>query len=237
METVLVDVRPEDRLTQTARVLPALRGSGTVSTAAVSTTAVSTTAVPTGPSVVAPLSTPPVPLDLEDRDPRPPRDPDRTGVAVRDGVRLPYAVHGAEHTRTVVLLPTWTILPARVWKLQVPALARHARVVTFEGRGGAAGDRPAGTAAYRRTEFAEDTVAVMDAAGVDHALLVGFSMGAPWAVRAAAGHPDRVDALLLIAGSGTGVSSPGRALPFDARPAGGQGWDLYNRPVWLVGGW
>ena len=54
--------------------------------------------------------------------------PDHDGTATRDGVRLAYEVFGADHDPTVLLLPTWSIIPSRFWKAQVPYLARHHRV-------------------------------------------------------------------------------------------------------------
>ena len=66
------------------------------------------------------------------------------GVVDRDGVRLAYAVSGesTDHPVTILLLPTWSIIPSRFWKAQVPYLARHYRVVTFDGRGAAAPAAP-----------------------------------------------------------------------------------------------
>ena len=65
--------------------------------------------------------------------------------------------------RTVLLLPTWSIVHSRFWKVQIPYLARHFRVVTFDGRGNGRSDRPAGADAYSANEFAADALAVMDA--------------------------------------------------------------------------
>ena len=61
-------------------------------------------------------------------------------------------------------MPTWSIIHSRFWKMQIPYLARHARVVTFDGRGNGRSDRPAEPDAYREEEYAADAVAVMDAA-------------------------------------------------------------------------
>lgn len=44
------------------------------------------------------------------------REPDRSGYAVRSGVRLYYEVFGAGPV-TVLLLPTWAIVHSRTWKL------------------------------------------------------------------------------------------------------------------------
>src|SRR6266516_6823485 len=101
------------------------------------------------------------------------------GYVERGGVKLHYEVFGTGEP-TVVLLPTWSIIHSRHWKLQIPYLARHCRVLTFDGRGNGRSDRPAGVAAYLEDEFAADTLAVMDATGTERATLVGLSCGALW---------------------------------------------------------
>ena len=79
---------------------------------------------------------------------------------------------------TVLLLPTWSIVHSRHWKMQIPYLARHCRVLTFDGRGNGRSDRPAEPDAYREEEFAADALAVMDATGTERAVLVSLSRGA-----------------------------------------------------------
>ena len=71
------------------------------------------------------------------------REPDVTGVVERDGVALAYEVFGEGDT-TVLLMPTWSIVHSRVWKAQVAYLARHYRVLTFDGRGCGRSGRPVG---------------------------------------------------------------------------------------------
>ena len=101
------------------------------------------------------------------------REPDRDGFAERDGVKLAYEVFGDEPGRpTIALLPTWQVVHSRHWKAQVPYLARHFRVVTFDGRGTGRSSRPAGAASYTDLECAADVVAVLDATGTDRAVLV-----------------------------------------------------------------
>ena len=78
---------------------------------------------------------------------RPARPPDSSGAASRDGVSLHFDVYGDAAT-TVMLLPTWSVVPSRFWKLQVAFLARHYRVVTFDGRGSGRSSRPRGAAAF-----------------------------------------------------------------------------------------
>lgn len=75
-------------------------------------------------------------------------EPRASGLATNnsDGVRLRYEVFGPDAAaRVVLLLPTWSLVDSRVWKMQVPflaALCGH-RVVTFDGRGNGGSDRPA----------------------------------------------------------------------------------------------
>ena len=124
-------------------------------------------------------------------------EPVRVGDVERDGVRLHWEEFGAGEP-TIALLPTWSIVHSRHWKFQVPYLARHHRVITFDGRGCGLSDRPVGAAAYTHLEFAADTIAVLDATDTEQAVLVAFSCGVLWAVQVAADHPDRVRGLVAI---------------------------------------
>ena len=164
--------------------------------------------------------------------------PDRTGVAVRDGVPLAWSSYGAGDV-TVLLMPTWSIVPSRMWKAQVPYLARHFRVVTFDGRGSGASGRPEGAAAYTDVQYAADTVAVMDDAEVDRAVLVSLSCGGTWSVHVAAGHPDRVLGLFSIAPAcGLSVHDPVREeFAWSERYPHAEGWAKYNKHHWLEGGY
>jgi hypothetical protein len=56
------------------------------------------------------------------------------GLVERDGVQLHWEQFGVGEP-TVALLPAWSIIHSHHWKFQVPYLARHYRVITFDGRG------------------------------------------------------------------------------------------------------
>ena len=162
------------------------------------------------------------------------RYPDAEGYIERDGVRVFYEAFG-EGERTILLLPTWSIVHSRVWKAQVPYLARHFRVVTFDGRGNGRSDRPLDPAAYGSEEFVADALAVLDATATPRAVLVSLSMGAQWALLLAAEHADRVAGAVFI----------GPTLPiaprhetrvvhsFDDVLDTDEGWAKYNRHYWL----
>ena len=47
------------------------------------------------------------------------RYPDEDGYVERDGVRIFYELYG-EGERTVLFLPTWSIIHSRHWKAQIP---------------------------------------------------------------------------------------------------------------------
>ena len=101
------------------------------------------------------------------------RDPDRDGYVERDGVKVAYEVFGDGHEPTIVLMPTWPIVHSRMWKAQVPYLARHHRVVTFDPRGNGRSDRPREPEAYTDDRYVADTIQVMDETGTDRAVLIG----------------------------------------------------------------
>jgi pimeloyl-ACP methyl ester carboxylesterase len=164
------------------------------------------------------------------------RYPDASGYVERDGVNLYYEVYGSGET-TVFLLPTWSIVHSRHWKMQIPYLARHCRVVSFDGRGNGRSDRPREGAAYSEWEFAADALAVMDATETDRAVLVSLSLGAHRALILAADHPERVARAVFIDPSlQLAPPSPARAAVrdrFDEVLETHEGWAKYNRHYWL----
>ena len=170
-------------------------------------------------------------------------EPSRAGAVSRDGVRIAYKVYdnnpGNPGRPTILLMPTWSIIPSRFWRLQLPYLARHYRVVTFDGRGSGESDRPVGATSYLDSEYAADAVAVLDATATERAVLVALSCGATWSVHVAARHPDRVDGIVAIGPScGLRVAQPDREhYAWDARLDTTEGWAKYNRHHWLEGGY
>ena len=159
--------------------------------------------------------------------------PDQDGYVERDDVKVFYEVFG-EGDATVLLLPTWSIIHSRLWKMQVPYLARHCRVVTFDGRGNGRSDRPPEPAAYAESEYAEDAVAVMDATGTDSAIIVSLSAGAQRGLLLATRHPERVQGAVFIAPSlPIAPAHPERTLhSFDELLASDEGWARFNRHYW-----
>ena len=125
------------------------------------------------------------------------RLPDADGFVERDGVRVFYEVFG-DGDPTILLMPAWSITHSRTWKMQVPFLARHYRVITFDGRGNGRSDRPPGADRYLSAEYAADALAVMDATGTDRAAVVSLSCGASYALHLGAASPQRVVGQVFI---------------------------------------
>src|SRR5262249_5140033 len=126
---------------------------------------------------------------------------------------------------------------------QVGDLARHYRVISYDGRGNGRSDRPDDAKAYNDIEFVEDGVAVLDATGTERAVLVGASMGGLWSLLFASRHPERVIGAAIFgsavphlrAGEAKPANEPeGRpSTPFDAELDEYEGWAKYNRHHWV----
>jgi pimeloyl-ACP methyl ester carboxylesterase/predicted glycosyltransferase len=162
------------------------------------------------------------------------RYPDAEGYVERDGVWVFYEVYG-DGEQTVLLLPTWEIVHSRAWKCQIPYLARHGRVLTFDRRGSGRSDRPADVSSYDRRVMAEDALAVLDRAGAGRAVVVSWC-GAGEELVLAAEHPGRVTGLVLIAPDLTVTAEPADEegdYSFDEEPATADGWAKWNRHYWL----
>jgi pimeloyl-ACP methyl ester carboxylesterase/predicted glycosyltransferase len=162
------------------------------------------------------------------------RYPDESGYVERDGVRLYYEVYGSGEP-TVFLLPTWSIIHSRHWKMQIPYLARHCRVLTFDGRGNGRSDRPQEPEAYHEREFAADALAVMDATSTERAIIVSLSLGAQRALLLAGEHAERVEGAVFVCPAvPVGEPLPERTrYQWDEELDTEEGWAKYNRYYWL----
>ena len=72
------------------------------------------------------------------------RYPDREGIVEHGGIPISWELYG-EGERTVMLIPPWQIVHSRIWKTQIPYLARHFRVLTFDPPGNGRSGRPTTT--------------------------------------------------------------------------------------------
>jgi pimeloyl-ACP methyl ester carboxylesterase/UDP:flavonoid glycosyltransferase YjiC (YdhE family) len=161
---------------------------------------------------------------------------DQTGFIETGGARIGYEVFG-EGEPTFLLLPTWTIIHSRLWKMQVPYLAEHFRVVSYDGPGNGRSSRLLGPACYTQEAQVGYALAVLEATGTQRAILVSLSRAANWALELMACHPERVLGGVFI--GPTLQIAPGHpervaAMAAFEKPYNGQGgWWQYNRQFWL----
>jgi len=125
------------------------------------------------------------------------RYPDEEGFFERAGQQLFYELYG-EGEDTVFLTPTWSLVHSRHWKMQIPYLARHFRVLVMDGLGNGRSDRCQDPTRYDPDEFARDCLAAMDATVTERALMVGLSRGAQHLLELPRLAPERVAGAAFI---------------------------------------
>jgi 3-oxoadipate enol-lactonase len=111
-----------------------------------------------------------------------------------DGTEIAYSAWGRRDGSPVLLIQGLGV-DHRGWALQRGAFGRHHRCIAPDNRGTGRSDAPPGP--YDLARMAKDAVAVLDAAGVERAHVVGASMGGVIAQILGVLHPDRVRSLTL----------------------------------------
>ena len=111
-------------------------------------------------------------------------------------VRIAYELHGTMHRRRPWLVLIQGMGLDRLgWEPVLRKLRRRFRLVLVDNRGVGHSDRPTGS--FTVADMAGDIVAVLDAAGIGRAHVLGASLGGMVAQELAISHPERVDGLVL----------------------------------------
>jgi pimeloyl-ACP methyl ester carboxylesterase len=151
----------------------------------------------------------------------------------RDGVRLAVEEAGPGDGTPVVLLHGLTAT-RRYVVMGSKALERDGhRVIAYDARGHGQSSPAPTPDAYGYDELARDLLAVMDACGLERAVLAGASMGAHTLLRAALHAPERVAGVVVV----TPAFDPGAprdfarwdALSEGLRTGGIEGFVVANR--------
>lgn len=127
----------------------------------------------------------------------------KSGKIKNNGQELYYEVHG-EGAPLVLIMGIG--YDATLWGLhQVPEFSKEFQVVAFDNRDVGRSSQASGP--YTIADMADDVAGLMDGLHLDHAHMLGLSMGAMIAQEFALRYPNRLDKLIL---SGTGAAT-GRA--------------------------
>jgi pimeloyl-ACP methyl ester carboxylesterase len=139
--------------------------------------------------------------------------PTQSGYAPLNGIRIWYASFGRGEP---VFLLHGGLANSNYWGNQVPALARHYRVVVMDSRGhgrSSHDDRP-----YGYDLMASDVLGLMDFLKVPRAAIVGWSDGAIIGLDIGVHHPERLTKLFAFAANSdpSGVADIAHSPVFNA---------------------
>jgi pimeloyl-ACP methyl ester carboxylesterase len=139
--------------------------------------------------------------------------PAQSGYAPVNGIRIWYASFGRGEP---VFLLHGGLANSNYWGNQVPALARHYRVVVMDSRGhgrSSHDDRP-----YGYDLMASDVLGLMDFLKVARAAIVGWSDGAIIGLDIGVHHPERLTKLFAFAANSdpSGVADIAHSPVFNA---------------------
>jgi 3-oxoadipate enol-lactonase len=118
--------------------------------------------------------------------------------APAEDVELYYEVHGKGEPLILIM---GLSLNSMAWYRSLPRFAERFQVIVFDNRGVGRSGKP--DIPYTTDRMAEDTVKVLDHAGIERTHVYGISMGGMIAQRFAVKFPDRVRSLIL------GCTTPG----------------------------
>ena len=113
----------------------------------------------------------------------------------RNGVQIYYEVHGSGPT---VLLTHGYSATAEMWQPNLAALSPRYRLILWDMCGHGQSDSPNDPAAYSEEATVADMTALLDAHGVEQAVIGGLSLGGYMSLAFHLAHPERVTALMLF---------------------------------------
>ena len=126
---------------------------------------------------------------------------------IHEDLRLAFRDEGPRQARAILLVHGFASSMAVNWVEPgwfSTLTGAGYRVLAFDHRGHGLSDKPHDPQAYMPERMASDAVALLDHAGIESAVLFGYSMGARVSAFAALADPERVDALVL-GGLGIGL--------------------------------
>lgn len=122
-------------------------------------------------------------------------------VEAADGTRLFSGLLGAESARTPLVLNDGIGCDGFVWRYLAPHVAEERQVLHWHYRGHGRSGLPEDASRLTIPHLAEDLLRVMDAHGVERAVVAGHSMGTQVSLELYRLAPERVAGLALLCGS------------------------------------
>ncbi len=116
----------------------------------------------------------------------------------RDGVKVYFEDHGDHGAGPGVLLSHGFSCSSTMWRDQVEVLKDRYRVMTWDMRGHGQSDYPDDPDAYSEAHTAADMAAILDACGVQRAVVGGLSLGGCASLGFHIAHPARTAGLMLF---------------------------------------
>ncbi len=117
----------------------------------------------------------------------------------RDGVSLYYEHHPApRRDAPTILLSHGYSATSAMWQGQVGALTGTHHLIIWDMRGHGRSDSPDEPARYSEAHTVADMAAILDACGVERAVIGGLSLGGYMTLAFHASHPQRCTALMLF---------------------------------------
>lgn len=113
----------------------------------------------------------------------------------RQGVKIYYEEHGSG---PAVLLSHGYSATSLMWRDQIADLEDSHRIIVWDMRGHGQSDAPDDVARYSEELTVADMAAVLDACGVDGAVIGGLSLGGYMSLAFNWQHPERTRALMLF---------------------------------------
>ena len=113
----------------------------------------------------------------------------------RDGVKVYFEDHGEGPG---VLLSHGFSASSTMWREQIETLKDRYRVMTWDMRGHGQSDYPDDPAAYSEAHSTADMAAILDACGLQKAVIGGLSLGGVMSLAFHLNHPGRTAALMLF---------------------------------------
>ena len=131
----------------------------------------------------------------------------------RDGVNLYYEVEG---DGPAILLTHGFGASSSMWRGQMDAFRDRYRIIAWDMRGHGNTDSPDDAGEYSEPATLADIAAILDACGVESAIVGGLSLGGYMSLAFNLAHPERTRALMLF-DTGPGYNNP----------KGREGWNQF----------